>query len=42
MTLKTSNRLPDYLDHMRQAIADAQTFTEGMAAADFMQDRRTQ
>ncbi len=42
MTLKTSNRLPDYLNHMRQAIADAQTFTEGMAAADFMQDRRTQ
>jgi len=23
MTLKTSNRLPDYLDPMRQAIADA-------------------
>ena len=42
MTLKTSNRLPDYLDPMRQAIADAQTFTEGMAPADFMQDRRTQ
>ena len=38
----TLNRLPDYLDHMRQAIADAQTFTEGMAQADFMQDRRTQ
>jgi uncharacterized protein with HEPN domain len=27
---------------MRQATADAQTFTEGMAQADFMQDRRTQ
>lgn len=26
----TVNRLPDYLGHMRQAIADAQTFTEGM------------
>jgi uncharacterized protein with HEPN domain len=38
----TVNRLPDYLDHMRQAITDAQTFTEGMARADFMQDRRTQ
>ena len=38
----TLNRLPDYLDHMRQAIADAQTFTEGMAQADFMQDKRTQ
>ncbi len=42
MTLKTSNRLPDYLDPMRQAIADAQTFTEGMTPADFMQDKRTQ
>lgn len=38
----TINRLADYLDHMRQAIADAQTFIEGMAQADFMQDRRTQ
>jgi len=27
---------------MRQAIADAQSFTEGMAQADFEQDRRTQ
>ncbi len=24
----TMNRLADYLDHMRQAIADAQSFTE--------------
>lgn len=38
----TVNRLPDYLDHMRQAIADAQSFTEGMAQADFEQDKRTQ
>ena len=38
----TLSRLPDYLDHMRQAIADAQSFTEGMAQADFMQDKRTQ
>ncbi|MDZ7919610.1 DUF86 domain-containing protein [Rhodoferax sp.] len=38
----TLNRLPDYLDHMRQAIADAQSFTEGMAQADFVQDKRTQ
>lgn len=36
------NRLPDYLDHMRQAIADAQSFTEGMVQADFIQDKRTQ
>ena len=38
----TVNRLPDYLDHMRQAVADAQSFTEGLAQADFMQDKRTQ
>ena len=36
------NRLPDYLDHMRQAIHDAQAFTEGMSQPDFMQDKRTQ
>ncbi len=36
------NRLPDYLEHMRQAIADAQSFTEDMARADFAQDKRTQ
>ena len=35
-------RLPDYLDHMRQAVADAQSFTEGMAQEDFEQDKRTQ
>lgn len=38
----TIRRLPDYLDHMRQAIADAQSFTEGMAQPDFKQDKRTQ
>lgn len=38
----TVNRLADYLDPMRQAIADAQSFTEGMAQADFELDRRTQ
>ena len=27
----TVNRLADYLDPMRQAIADAQSFTESMA-----------
>lgn len=36
------NRLADYLDHMRQAIADAQSFTQGMAQTDFEQDKRTQ
>ncbi len=38
----TANRLADFLGHMRQAIADAQSFTEGVAQADFMQDKRTQ
>jgi uncharacterized protein with HEPN domain len=37
----TIRRLPDYLDHMRQAIADAQSFTEGMGQPDFEQDKRT-
>lgn len=38
----TLNRLPDYLAHMHQAIVDAHAFTEGMAQADFQQDKRTQ
>ena len=38
----TTHRLSDYLDHMRQAIVDAQSFTDGMAQADFEQDKRTQ
>ena len=38
----TVNRLPDYLGHMCQAIADAQSFTEGMDQVDFVQDKRTQ
>ena len=38
----TVNRLPDYLEHMRQAIADAQSFTRDMVQADFIQDKRTQ
>lgn len=38
----TMSRLSDYLDHMRQAIADVQSFTEGMAQADFTRDKRTQ
>lgn len=37
-----ASRLPDYLDHMRQAIADAQSFVDGMAQAGFMHDKRTQ
>lgn len=37
-----SNRLPDYLDHIQQAAADARSFVEGMGKDDFLADRRTQ
>ena len=37
-----TNRLPDYLDHMQQAAADACIFVEGLEKADFMADKRTQ
>ena len=36
------NRLADYLEHMRQAAADAIGFVEGMSRADFLADKRTQ
>ena len=35
-------RLPDYLDHIRQAAADACSFVDGLAKEDFLADRRTQ
>jgi uncharacterized protein with HEPN domain len=38
----SENRLPDYLDHMRQAAEDACGFVEGMDKADFLKDKRTQ
>ncbi len=38
----TDNRLPDYLQHMRQAAADATIFVEGMSRDDFLADKRTQ
>lgn len=38
----TENRLPDYLDHMQQAAADACGFVEGLSKADFLADKRTQ
>jgi uncharacterized protein with HEPN domain len=38
----SENRLPDYLDHIQQAAADARSFVEGMAKDDFLVDRRTQ
>ena len=37
----TLNRLPDYLDHMRQAVADAPSIIDGMTQSDFFQDKRT-
>ncbi len=36
------NRLTDYLDHMQQAATDARSFVEGLAKADFLEDKRTQ
>jgi uncharacterized protein with HEPN domain len=38
----TENRLPDYLDHMRQAAMDACAFVDGLGKADFLEDKRTQ
>jgi uncharacterized protein with HEPN domain len=38
----SENRLPDYLDHMRQAAKDACGFVEGMDKAVFLEDKRTQ
>ena len=37
-----TNRLPDYLEHMQQAAADAIGFVEGMSRAEFLADKRTQ
>lgn len=38
----SENRLPDYLDHIQQAAADACSFVEGVAKDDFLADKRTQ
>ena len=38
----TAPRLADYLDHMRQAVADACGFVENMSETEFLQDKRTQ
>ena len=38
----TENRLPDYIDHIQQAAADACSFVEGMGKDDFLTDKRTQ
>ncbi len=38
----SENRLPDYIDHILQAAADACTFVEGLGKNDFLEDKRTQ
>ncbi|MCG5495983.1 MULTISPECIES: DUF86 domain-containing protein [Ectothiorhodospira] len=38
----SENRLPDYLDHIQQAAADACSFVEGLSKDDFLADKRTQ
>jgi uncharacterized protein with HEPN domain len=38
----SENSLADYLDHMRQAAADARGFLEGMTKEEFFDDKRTQ
>ncbi len=38
----SESRLPDYLDHIQQAAADACGFVQGMDKDGFMQDKRTQ
>ena len=38
----SGNRLPDYLDHIQQAAADACGFIDGLSKEDFLADKRTQ
>jgi uncharacterized protein with HEPN domain len=38
----SENRLPDYIDHIQQAAADACSFVEGAAKDAFLADKRTQ
>lgn len=38
----SEHRLPDYIDHIQQAAADACTFVEGLNKTDFLEDKRTQ
>ena len=38
----SANRLPDYIDHIRQAATDASSFVEGLGKDDFLSDKRTQ
>jgi uncharacterized protein with HEPN domain len=36
------NRLPDYIDQIQEAAADARSFVEGLNKDDFLADKRTQ
>ncbi len=36
------HRLPDYIEHMHQAAADACHFVEALTKDDFLEDKRTQ
>lgn len=38
----SENRLPDYIDHIQQAAADACSFVEGLGKDEFLADKRTQ
>ena len=38
----SDNRLPDYLEHIHQAAADARSFVDGMSKEAFLNDKRTQ
>lgn len=38
----SGNRLPDYIEHIRQAASDACSFIEGMLKEEFLSDKRTQ
>ncbi|MGB5302581.1 MAG: DUF86 domain-containing protein [Gemmatimonadota bacterium] len=40
--MSEENRLPDYLEHIRQAATDACNFVEGLAREEFLADKRTQ
>lgn len=38
----STDRIADYLDHIRRAATDACIFVEGLDKAGFLEDRRTQ
>ena len=40
--MSENHRLPDYLEHIQQAAADACNFVQGVRKDDFLADKRTQ